>query len=132
MPESIPVHGKAPIVINFFVEPTGSENHQFKTFSDEPGGFDLQFAAELLNSAELHFEKRDFRTTVKFVEQALPAIDQLYSVHDSGKLRALKILRDAYLALNKGMEARDCVELSFAFFQDIIHDRPQLEQYPGI
>jgi DNA-binding transcriptional MerR regulator len=110
-------------VIDFSVESPASGKIQIETFSASPEDLDLQSAAELLRAAELHFDQRDFKTTAKLIEQALPAIDRLYSRHDIGRLKALKILRDAYLALSKGVEAKDCAEVGLAFFEDIIKSK---------
>ena len=123
MQEPIATRVPTQVVIDFSVKPAPATEHQFETFSASPEDLDLQFAAELIQSAEFHFEQRDFKTTAKLVEQALPAIDRLYSRHDIGKLKALKILRDSYLALSKGVEAKDCAEVGLAFFEDIMKSK---------
>jgi hypothetical protein len=123
MQEPVITIGPAQVVIDFSVKPAPGTEHHFETFSALPEDLDLQSAAELLRAAELHFEQRDFKTTAKLVERALPAIDRLYNRHDVGKLRALQILRDSYLALSKGMEAKDCAEVGLAYFEDIIKSR---------
>jgi hypothetical protein len=123
MHEPLTTSGQVPSVIDFSVEPPTRTDRHYETFSASPADLDLQSAAELLKSAELHFEQKDFKTTAKLVEKALPAIDRLYSSHDVGKLRALKILRDSYLALSKGVEAKDCAEVGLAFFEDIIKSK---------
>jgi hypothetical protein len=123
MQDPIATSGRIQTFAEFPVKSARETDSQFQTFSASPEDFDLQCAAKLIQSAELHFEQRDFKATAKLVEQALPAMDKLYSRHDARKLRALKILRDSYLALSKGMEAKDCAEVGLAFFEDIMKSK---------
>ena len=111
-----------------------SANLDFSVDSGSPTGLalamptvslDLDFdsAESILKHAEVSFEKRDFKTTTKLVERALPAIDRLYSNDEVRKIRALKMLRDSYLALGKGNEAKDCAEVGLAVFEEIMKNK---------
>lgn len=128
MPDSITASNQAAVInkttipIDFSVE-RARARLDFETFAASPDDLDLAATAELLETAEIHYKQKDFKTTAQLVEKALPGIDRLYSRDDVGKLRALRILRDSYLALSKGVEAKDCAEVGLAYFEDIMKNK---------
>jgi len=85
------------------------------------GDLDLRSTERILETATTTFAERDFKTTAQLLERALPSLDRLYSHNEAAKLRALKMLRDCYLALSRAIEAKDCAEVGLSVFEDVMN-----------
>ena len=84
------------------------------------GDLDLQSTERLLASAQDSLSRRDHKVAAQLLERALPSIDRFYGEDAAARLRALRMLRDCYLALSKGIEAQDCAEVALSIFEEIM------------
>ena len=96
------------------------------------GDLDLRSTELLLESAQASFAQRNFKGAAQILERALPSIDRLYSENEAAKMKALRMLRDCYLALSKGVEAQDCTEVALAVFEEIMDKKLNGQSSIGI
>ncbi len=94
------------------------------------GETDMQITEALLTSAGECILKRDHKGAAQLLETALPSLDRFFGADESAKLKALRMLRDCYLALGKGVEAQDCAEVALSIFEDIMTKK--LKQHASV
>lgn len=74
----------------------------------------------LIESAKANVTSRNHKIAAQLLERVLPALDEYYLDNLAGKVQVLRLLRDCYLALSKGVEAQDCTELALSIYEEMM------------
>jgi hypothetical protein len=92
----------------------------FSAWPEESEAHDLGAIESLIETAKTNLSLRNHKIAAQLLERVLPALDEFYMDNLPGKVQVLRLLRDCYLALSRGVEAQDCAELALSIYEEMM------------